>query len=407
MRFGRWRALSRDEGSTQIILLAAMVCAFALTLMAVQVAQANDMRSRAQIAADSTAIAAVTPLRDEAVSWAQRGQNPVGMGLWEVATLTEPDPAYNRAARDYAQRNQAELIRKVEPSGLLGYTMKADVQTIDCVIKDEKELTAQEREDLKDPRKLCTDNRGRRGIPKGRGTATAIAQLKMPPCDYTYRPVVENGATYMKPTKLLCGPGLDRVVTWDEFGAAAAPRERILRVFKIRLVAKEDVKYTGVPDYGSNPEWTGDPPNLGDINACKLVKEILTNAYKKIGYPYVWGGESYAEGGFDCSGMIYASYLEAGVPIPRTTFDQWPYGVRVPDGQEKPGDLVFFNAGPGTGSNSPGHVGLVLDPSRKLMIEARCTACGPIRVSSYDRPNKVGFTRPLARSGKDCNENEK
>ncbi|RJL33382.1 bifunctional lytic transglycosylase/C40 family peptidase [Bailinhaonella thermotolerans] len=123
-----------------------------------------------------------------------------------------------------------------------------------------------------------------------------------------------------------------------------------------------------------------------------VVEEILAYAMKQRGKPYIWGGTG--PRGFDCSGIIYMAYREAGLSIPRTTFGQWPFGVKIQAGTERPGDLVFFNSGPGTSANNPGHVGMVV--SKGKMIEARCTRCGPIKVTSYtDRPNKVGFTRPL------------
>jgi cell wall-associated NlpC family hydrolase len=88
------------------------------------------------------------------------------------------------------------------------------------------------------------------------------------------------------------------------------------------------------------------------------------------------------------------AYRAAGISIPRTTFGQWPFGVTVQAGSEQPGDLVFFDAGPGTSPGHPGHVGLIV--SQGKMIEARCTRCGPIKVSSYtDRLKLAGFTRPL------------
>ncbi|MEW9553544.1 NlpC/P60 family protein [Nonomuraea sp. NPDC050783] len=123
-----------------------------------------------------------------------------------------------------------------------------------------------------------------------------------------------------------------------------------------------------------------------------VVARILQYALAQRGKPYLWGGTG--PDAFDCSGVIYAAYRAAGLQIPRTTFGQWPFGVRVLEGQEQPGDLVFFNAGPGTSADSPGHVGLVVSKGR--MLEARCTLCGPIKVTSYAaRTNKVGFTRPL------------
>lgn len=127
-----------------------------------------------------------------------------------------------------------------------------------------------------------------------------------------------------------------------------------------------------------------------------VVAKILTYALAQRGKPYLWGGTG--PDAYDCSGIIYMAYRSAGLSIPRTTFQQWPFGVKIPDGQEQPGDLVFFNAGPGTGPNAPGHVGMVV--SKGKMVEARCRLCGPIKVTSYrGRDSIVGFTRPLQNPG--------
>ncbi|MFI6482742.1 NlpC/P60 family protein [Nonomuraea sp. NPDC050663] len=124
----------------------------------------------------------------------------------------------------------------------------------------------------------------------------------------------------------------------------------------------------------------------------ELVKRILAYALAQRGKPYLWGGTG--PDAFDCSGIIYMAYQSVGLSIPRTTFTQWPFGVRINPGQEQPGDLVFFNAGPGTGPDNPGHVGLVV--SKGKMVEARCRLCGPIKVTTYDdRTSLMGFTRPL------------
>ncbi|MFF3665214.1 C40 family peptidase [Microtetraspora malaysiensis] len=123
-----------------------------------------------------------------------------------------------------------------------------------------------------------------------------------------------------------------------------------------------------------------------------VVQKILEYALAQRGKPYRWGGTG--PDAFDCSGIIYMAYRNAGLTIPRTTFGQWPFGLRIEPGSEQPGDLVFFDAGPGTGPDRPGHVGMIVSPGK--MIEARCTRCGPIKVTTYaDRGNVVGFTRPL------------
>ena len=130
--------------------------------------------------------------------------------------------------------------------------------------------------------------------------------------------------------------------------------------------------------------------------AGDAVEAIIAYARRQIGKPYIWGGTGPT--GYDCSGIVYMAYKAAGVTIPRTTFEQWPFGVHVPTGQEQPGDLVFFSSGPGNAPDRPGHVALVIGGGQA--IEARCTRCGPIKVTTYrPRRNIVGFTRPLAHLG--------
>lgn len=65
------------------------------------------------------------------------------------------------------------------------------------------------------------------------------------------------------------------------------------------------------------------------------------------GKPYVFGATG--PDAWDCSSLVQAAYAAVGFAIPRTTFTQWPFGVRIPNNQAQPGDLVFFNAGPGPG----------------------------------------------------------
>ncbi|MFC7741061.1 NlpC/P60 family protein [Nocardiopsis composta] len=66
-------------------------------------------------------------------------------------------------------------------------------------------------------------------------------------------------------------------------------------------------------------------------------------ALRQVGWPYVWGGESREEGGFDCSGLTMAAWAAAGVDIPRVTTDQYRAGRRVPIDALQPGDLLFYD----------------------------------------------------------------
>lgn len=131
---------------------------------------------------------------------------------------------------------------------------------------------------------------------------------------------------------------------------------------------------------------------LVEAAPSEVVAKILAYALDQRGKPYLWGGTG--PDAFDCSGIVFAAYRSVGLAIPRTTFGQWPFGVKIERGDEQAGDLVFFNSGPGTGPGRPGHVGMVV--SKGKMVEARCRLCGPIKVTSYEgRDQIVGFTRPL------------
>ena len=73
--------------------------------------------------------------------------------------------------------------------------------------------------------------------------------------------------------------------------------------------------------------------------------------------PAVWGATGPDR--FDCSGLVKWAYAQAGVPLPRTTYEQITEGVAVPRSQVRPGDLVFPH---------PGHVQLAIGGG--LVVEA-------------------------------------
>lgn len=73
------------------------------------------------------------------------------------------------------------------------------------------------------------------------------------------------------------------------------------------------------------------------------IAEAIALARHQLGTPYVWGGS--APGGFDCSGLVYWAYRQAGYSgIGRTTYEQIKQGVAVGPRQLQPGDIVFPSA---------------------------------------------------------------
>lgn len=72
------------------------------------------------------------------------------------------------------------------------------------------------------------------------------------------------------------------------------------------------------------------------------ANELVENAKELIGVRYVWGGSSPTKG-LDCSGLLYRIQKMAGSNIGRLTASGYSkLGTRIPIGQQKVGDFLFF-----------------------------------------------------------------
>lgn len=71
-----------------------------------------------------------------------------------------------------------------------------------------------------------------------------------------------------------------------------------------------------------------------------VIEKVIKAAYSQLGVPYVWGGTSPGSG-LDCSGFTQYIYKEAGISLPRVTYQQVNAGKSVSLNDLKPGDLLF------------------------------------------------------------------
>ncbi|MGX2995554.1 NlpC/P60 family protein [Streptomyces sp. JNUCC 64] len=90
-------------------------------------------------------------------------------------------------------------------------------------------------------------------------------------------------------------------------------------------------------------EWLGtwtpkDAEGSGDARG----KDAVAYATRQLGLPYEWGAEGPRS--FDCSGLTQQAWRAAGVPIPRTSQEQWRSLPRVSQEDLRPGDLIIYRA---------------------------------------------------------------
>ena len=78
----------------------------------------------------------------------------------------------------------------------------------------------------------------------------------------------------------------------------------------------------------------------------KIQEIIIKNCKKHLGTPYVWGGESLDEGGFDCSGFVHVVLNESDIKVGRATA-QGLYNKYKKNTCDKdvPCALLFFGSG--------------------------------------------------------------
>uniref|UniRef100_UPI0035CC6744 C40 family peptidase n=1 Tax=uncultured Mycobacterium sp. TaxID=171292 RepID=UPI0035CC6744 len=88
-------------------------------------------------------------------------------------------------------------------------------------------------------------------------------------------------------------------------------------------------------------------------------------ALSRLGRPYVWGAKG--PNAFDCSGLTWWAWRQAGVQLGADTYRQFDDGIPVPAGQVRAGDLIFPKDSFGEGGTpGPGHVQLAISPTEVI-----------------------------------------
>ncbi|WP_152894429.1 NlpC/P60 family protein [Streptomyces adustus] len=159
------------------------------------------------------------------------------------------------------------------------------------------------------------------------------------------------------------------------------------------------IKYGGVPPYSETRNYVKTITTLEESFAAPVTRVdpsrqaagAIYYAQKKLGTPYLWGGNGTADQGgrFDCSGLTKASYASVGITLPRVANDQYNAGPHPERNELLPGDLVFFSHDL-SDSRAIHHVGIYVGGG--YMIDAPRTGA-VIRFDPIDNSEYFGATR--------------
>ena len=109
------------------------------------------------------------------------------------------------------------------------------------------------------------------------------------------------------------------------------------------------------------------------IIAQSAGDRALDAARTKVGASYAYG--SSGPNAFDCSGFVQWAYRQAGISLPRTSYEQANVGAPVAFGDLRPGDIVVTNGG--------GHAGVYAGDGQILHASTYGVPVGYAPLSQY------------------------
>ncbi len=132
---------------------------------------------------------------------------------------------------------------------------------------------------------------------------------------------------------------------------ASAKEPKFFRHGKSTGIAPSAAALNGNSPSTPAPSAPGNSGGSDSVGASG--SEILAEAQKYLGTPYIYGGAS--PSGFDCSGFVYYVLKQVGYSAYRTPADQYNMGTYVDKSNLQVGDIVFFA---GTYASGISHVGI-------------------------------------------------
>ena len=103
---------------------------------------------------------------------------------------------------------------------------------------------------------------------------------------------------------------------------------------------------TSFPDGGGRERTAGGRESAGSSESVDRAsrgagERVAEEALAMLGKPYRYGGASPLTG-FDCSGLVWYSFLQTGISVPRTSTDQYRAARKIALADALEGDILFF-----------------------------------------------------------------
>lgn len=134
---------------------------------------------------------------------------------------------------------------------------------------------------------------------------------------------------------------------------ASSNSPKFYRLGKSTGVAPSAAALNGSSSGSASSGSSGSSDSTGTTTPSATGAEILAEAQKYLGTPYVYGGAS--PSGFDCSGFVYYVLKQLGFSPYRVPSSQYTQGIAVEKDDLQPGDIVFFA---NTYASGISHVGI-------------------------------------------------
>ncbi len=189
-----------------------------------------------------------------------------------------------------------------------------------------------------------------------------------------YKPDVASSWEHLKakgprkpPPKQVLDPDTkewDYLTEYGIEGKATAPAPEPEPEQPKNIMRFDDGRVIEVPSYQKPGQQPKRRSSLSSRRG-RAIFGLLKTARSFMGIPYVWGGEQPT--GADCSGYVQMVFHRHGVSLPRTADVQFKTGAPVAKGEERPGDLVFFE----TYAPGASHVGIYLGRNHFIHASSR------------------------------------